>query len=119
MKLRKYPWLLLFVPLIAASLMWSSAALASCNFLSILASIGTGDGQVLTPRAVAVDPSGNVFVADQNDRVQKFNTSGVFQFKFATGGSSFGAVVAPQASQSIGQLEIFMYAMGSQNERVG
>ena len=95
MKLRKYPWLLLFVPLIAASLMWSSAALASCNFLSILASIGTGDGQVLTPRAVAVDPSGNVFVADQNDRVQKFNTSGVFQFKFATGGSSFGAVVAP------------------------
>jgi hypothetical protein len=60
-----------------------------------LASIGSGDGQVLTPRAIAVDPSDNVFVADQNDRVQKFNSSGVFQFKFATGGSSFGAVVAP------------------------
>jgi len=91
---RKYPWLLLFVPLITASLIWSSAAFASCNFLSILASIGSGDGQVLTPRAIATDPSDNVFVADQNDRVQKFDSSGVFQFKFATGGSSFGAVVA-------------------------
>jgi hypothetical protein len=91
---RKY-WLLLFVPLVAASLMWSRAASASCNFLSILASLGSGDGQVLTPRAIATDPSDNVFVADQNDRVQKFNSSGVFQFKFATGGSSFGAVVAP------------------------
>lgn len=47
---------------------------------------------MLTPRAIAIDPSDNVFVADQNDRVQKFNSSGVFHFKFATGGSSAGAV---------------------------
>src|SRR6185437_16015019 len=80
---RKY-WLLLSLPLVAAALMWSSATLASCNFLSILAPIGSGDGQVLTPRAIAIDPSDNVFVADQNDRVQKFNSSGVFQFEFAT-----------------------------------
>jgi len=60
-----------------------------------LAPIGSGDGQVLTPRAIAIDPSDNVFVADQNNRVQKFNSSGVFQFKFGTGGSSFGAVVSP------------------------
>src|ERR1043166_5486626 len=72
---RKF-WLLLSVPLVAASLLWSSAAWASCNFLSILASAGSGDGQVLTPRAIAVDPSDNVFVADQNDRVQKFNSRG-------------------------------------------
>ena len=92
---RKYYWLLLSVPLAAALLMWSSAASAACNFLSILASLGSGDGQVLTPRAIAIDPSDNVLVADQNNRVQKFNSSGVFQFKFATGGSSAGAVVAP------------------------
>ena len=91
---RKYHWLLLSVPLVTALLAWGSAASASCNFLSILASIGSGDGQVITPRAIAVDPSNNVFIADQNDRVQKFNSSGVFQFKFATGGSSFGSVVA-------------------------
>ena len=90
---RKY-WLLLSLPLVAAALLWSSAASASCNFLSILAPAGSADGQVITPRAIAIDPSGNVFVADQNDRVQKFNSSGVFQFKFATGGSSFGSVVA-------------------------
>src|SRR5499433_539366 len=95
MKLRKYPWLLLFLPFVIAALLWTSAASASCNFLSILASIGSGDGQVLTPRAIAIDPSDNVFVADQNDRVQKFNSSGVFQFKFGTGGSGVGAVVAP------------------------
>src|SRR5687767_10643561 len=92
---RKYYWLLLSVPLVAALLILSNTVSASCNFLSILASIGSGDGQVLTPRAIAIDPSDNVFVADQNDRVQKFNSSGVFQFKFATGGSSAGAVVAP------------------------
>lgn len=91
---RKY-WFLLFVPLIAAALLWTSAASASCNFLSILAPAGSGDGQVLTPRAIAADPSDNVFVADQNDRIQKFNSSGVFQFKFGTGGSGTGAVVAP------------------------
>src|SRR6185369_7123307 len=91
----KYPWLLLSLTLVAASLLWSNAASASCNFLSILASIGSGDGQVLTPRAIATDPSDNVFVADQNDRIQKFNSSGVFQFKFGTGGSGTGSVVAP------------------------
>ena len=51
----------LSVPLIVGSLMWSSAALASCNFLSIFAPTGSGDGQVLTPRAIAIDPSDNVF----------------------------------------------------------
>ncbi len=90
---RKY-WLFLLMPLVTAALMWTGAVSASCNFLSILASIGSGDGQVLTPRAIAIDPSDNVFVADQNNRVQKFNSSGVFQFKFGTGGSGTGAVVA-------------------------
>jgi hypothetical protein len=60
-----------------------------------VASIGSADGQVLGPRGVATDSAGNLYVADQNTRVQKFNSSGVFQFKFATGGSSTGAVVSP------------------------
>jgi hypothetical protein len=91
---KKYYWLLLILLLVTASSLWNSGASAACNFLSTLAAIGSGDGQVITPRAIAIDPSDNVFVADQNDRVQKFNASGVFQFKFATGGSSFGSVVA-------------------------
>lgn len=75
---------------------WSGSAAASCNFLSTLApGPGGSDGQVIAPRGIATDSAGNVYVADQNTRVQKFNSSGVFQFKFATGGSSTGAVVSP------------------------
>jgi hypothetical protein len=74
---------------------WSGSAAASCNFLMTVASPGGGDGQVLGPRGIATDSAGNVYVADQNTRVQKFSAAGVFQFKFATGGSSAGAVVSP------------------------
>ncbi|HKR58189.1 MAG TPA: hypothetical protein VJS64_00545, partial [Pyrinomonadaceae bacterium] len=91
----KYHWLLLSLPLVAMLLVWSNAASAACNFLSILAPIGSGDGQVLGPGGLAIDPADNVFVVDQNQRVQKFNSSGVFQFKFGTGGTSAGATVAP------------------------
>jgi hypothetical protein len=78
-----------------ALMIWSGAAAAACNFLMTVASIGSNDGQVLGPRGIATDSAGNVYVADQNTRVQKFNSSGVFQFKFATGGSGTGAVVSP------------------------
>jgi hypothetical protein len=87
--------LALALALPAALMIWSGAASAACNFLMTVASIGSSDGQVLGPRGIATDSAGNVYVADQNTRVQKFNSSGVFQFKFATGGSSTGAVVSP------------------------
>src|SRR5687767_3316490 len=92
---KKPYWLLLALPPITASLVWVNPALAARNFLSMLATIGSADGQVLTPGGVFVDSSDNVFVIDQNDRVQKFNSSGVFQFKFATGGSSGGSFINP------------------------
>jgi sugar lactone lactonase YvrE len=80
---------------LTAILVWTGAASASCNFLSTLASIGSSDGQVLTPRGIATDSAGNVYVADEaNNRVQKFNSSGAFVLKFGTGGSGTGAVVS-------------------------
>src|SRR5436305_2852805 len=90
---RVHYWPALALVLLAALMVWAGAAAASCNFLSTLASVGSADGQVLTPRGIATDSAGNVFVADQNDRVQKFSSSGAYPSKFGTGGSSFGAVV--------------------------
>jgi hypothetical protein len=45
---------------------------------------GPGDGQFNFPYAIAVDPSGNVYVADTgNSRVQKFSSSGAFITKWS------------------------------------
>ncbi len=54
-------------------------------------SYGSGDGQFNYPLGVAVDSSGNVYVADAyNDRIQKFNGSGSFIVKWGTYGSGDG-----------------------------
>ena len=43
------------------------------SFLSEWGSFGTGDGQFNTPRGIAIDPLGDVYVADYlNNRIQKF-----------------------------------------------
>lgn len=45
------------------------------------------DGQFQSPMGITVDPTGNVFVADANSRIQKFDPSGVFLAKW---GGVFG-----------------------------
>jgi tripartite motif-containing protein 71 len=50
---------------------------------------GTGNGQFLNPRGVALDPSGNVYVVDSgNQRVEKFDASGNFILKWGLSGSN-------------------------------
>jgi streptogramin lyase len=50
--------------------------------------IGSGDGQLDVPYGVAVDASGNVYVAEEgNHRVQKFDSTGTFVTKWGTYGS--------------------------------
>ena len=70
---------------------------------------GTADGQFHFPSGVALDGSGNIYVSEQNNnRLQKFNSSGVFQGCIAgavagfqnpcttfTGGSADGQFSAP------------------------
>ena len=52
---------------------------------------GSGDGQFQFASAIAVDPSGNVYVADiDNCRVQKFTTDGKFLAKWGTEGTGDG-----------------------------
>jgi DNA-binding beta-propeller fold protein YncE len=46
---------------------------------------GSGDGQFRDPGGIAVDSSGNVYVADlSNHRIQKFTNTGTFIAKWAT-----------------------------------
>jgi sugar lactone lactonase YvrE len=48
---------------------------------------GSGDGQFMVPSGIATDPSGNVYVADEeNDRIEKFSSSGAFLTKWGTNG---------------------------------
>jgi M6 family metalloprotease-like protein len=56
----------------------------------------TGPGQFNFPQGVAVDTSGNIYVADSfNHRIQKFDSSGNFLLKFGTVGNSSGQFKFP------------------------
>ena len=58
---------------------------------------GTGDGEFNLPAGVATDSSSNVYVADtNNNRIQKFNSTGGFLTKWGTSGSGNGQFTLPQ-----------------------
>jgi len=58
--------------------------------------IGGGDGQLTFPIGITVDSSDNIIVADQsNDRIQVFNSSGVFQNKYGGIGNADGLLDDP------------------------
>ncbi len=58
---------------------------------------GAGDGQFNDPKGIAVDGSGNVFVADEgNHRVQKFDSNGNFLMKWGAFGTGDGQFDGPQ-----------------------
>ena len=57
---------------------------------------GTGTGQFDTPRDVAIDEAGAIYVADAgNNRVQKFSSTGVFQWATPSGFSNTASVNTP------------------------
>ena len=59
------------------------------TFIRKWGSFGSGNGQFEGPSGVAVDPSGNVFVADSgNDRIQKFTNTGKFIRQWGSLGSA-------------------------------
>jgi DNA-binding beta-propeller fold protein YncE len=64
----------------------------SLNLETSFGGIGSGDGQFFfdSPSGIAVDPSGNIFVADtRNNRIQQFSPSGSFVAK--RGGLGIGS----------------------------
>jgi uncharacterized protein (TIGR03663 family) len=57
---------------------------------------GTGDGQFVEPKDVAIDTAGNIYVADtQNHRIQKFDAAGNFLLKWGAKGEGDGQFTEP------------------------
>jgi DNA-binding beta-propeller fold protein YncE len=60
-------------------------------------STGTGNGEFKTPADVAIDGSDNIYVVDaDNNRVQKFDSAGMFLSQFGTSGTGAGQFNRPQ-----------------------
>lgn len=62
---------------------------ANGNFLLAFGHSGPGDGGFTAPAAIAVDPDGAVYVADDN-RIQKFDAQGEFLLKWGSPGTGNG-----------------------------
>jgi DNA-binding beta-propeller fold protein YncE len=65
-------------------------------YLTQWGSFGTGDGQFDSPRGVATDATGNVYVADYNNhRIQKFTSAGTYVTQWGSRGSGNGQFTYP------------------------
>ena len=77
----KFHWLALFLVL-ATAMLFGVVAVSASSFILKFGTLGSGDGQFLTPRGIAVDPAGNVYVADPSGdsagQIQKFDANGNF-----------------------------------------
>jgi len=66
---------------------------------------GSGNGQLNSPRHVAVDGSANIYVADAgNNRVQKFTASGTFLATWGESGTGDGQFTARYSDKGLAEL---------------
>jgi sugar lactone lactonase YvrE len=86
--------LVLAFVLTTALLILATSALASFTFLLKWGTSGTAEGQFITPRGIAIDSAGNVYVADVGSTsVEKFDSSGTFLLRIGTNGDVPGGFV--------------------------
>ena len=89
---------ILLVPILVIALFLSTMTFASAqtssisvSFVSSFGSGGSKNGQFTNPQGIALDQSGNIYVADQqNNRIQKFDSSGNFLSQIGSLGSGDG-----------------------------
>jgi hypothetical protein len=95
--MRTKPLLIVAVALATvATIVVTKPTSAAFAFAAKLGTIGTGDGQFTGVVDVAVDSQGNIYALDTDqDRVQKFDTTGAFVTKWGTPGSADGEFNAP------------------------
>src|SRR5919198_294683 len=64
---------------------------AAATFVTGWGTRGDGHGEFFSPRGVAVDAHGHVYVADeQNNRIQKFSGDGEFRRTWGSNGTKHG-----------------------------
>lgn len=103
--------------LVAATVFPIPSRAQVATYLTQWGSRGSGDGQFIDMGGIAVDPSGNVFVADfGNNRIQKFTNSGAYLGQWGTRGSAAGQFYGPDgiAIDAAGDI----YVVDSNNYRV-
>ena len=87
--------ILLFIILLLVLVQGVRAA-ETYQFVTKWGTQGSGDGQFISPVGVAVDTSGNVYVAAEwNYRIQKFSSDGTFLNKWGTQGTGDGQFSRP------------------------
>ena len=68
------------------------------SFNLTFGSVGTGDGQFTYPVGITSDSSNNLYVVDRdNNRIQKFNSSGTYSTKWGSLGTADGLFTTPVA----------------------
>jgi hypothetical protein len=104
---KKFPWLIVGSILVVGAIVAvfllskkkgspSSQPTSQYVFIAKWGSLGHGDGQFYCPYGIAIDSSGNVYVADtDNSRIQKFTSGGSFIAKWGSGGSGDGQFYYP------------------------
>ena len=91
-------WISVFIVFALAAVFFAGMAEAGSAYTFILAwgSGGSSSGQFNNPYGVAVDGSGNVYVADTgNNRIQKFTSGGAYVTQWGTAGSGNGQFSNP------------------------
>jgi sugar lactone lactonase YvrE len=81
-----------------AGLIEKQEEIATASLSVAFGSHGSGPGQFAEPVGLAVDSSGNVWVADtENNRIEEFNDKGEYLSQFGTKGSGNGQLNLPKS----------------------